>query len=51
MKKAVIKFANSKGSGEPAHPRSLARTYAVRSLLKVLCQGDTSAKESDVSPR
>ena len=27
----VIAFASSKGSGEPAHPRSLARTSAARS--------------------
>ena len=30
-KSVLIAYANSKGSGEPAHPRSLARTYAVRS--------------------
>ena len=29
--KAVIKYANSKGSGEPSHTRSLARNCAVRS--------------------
>ena len=28
-KRAVIAYVNSKGSGEPARPRSLARTYAV----------------------
>ena len=27
----LIAYASSKGSGEPAHPRSLARTSAVRS--------------------
>ena len=31
MGKAIIVYANSKGSGEPAHSRSLARTFAVRS--------------------
>ena len=29
-KAAVIAYVNSKGSGEPAHLRSLARTFAVR---------------------
>ena len=29
-KRTLIAYANSKGSGEPAHKRSLARTYAVR---------------------
>ena len=27
----LITYASSKGSGEPAHPRSLARTFAARS--------------------
>ena len=27
----LIAYASSKGSGEPAHPRSLARTSAARS--------------------
>ena len=27
----LIAYANSEGSGEPAHPRSLARTFAARS--------------------
>ena len=27
----LIAYASSKGSGEPAHPRSLARTFAARS--------------------
>ena len=27
----VIAYASSEGSGEPAHPRSLARTSAARS--------------------
>ena len=27
----LIAYASSEGSGEPAHPRSLARTFAVRS--------------------
>ena len=27
----LIAYANSGGSGEPAHPRSLARTFAARS--------------------
>ena len=27
----LIAYANSEGSGEPAHPRSLARTSAARS--------------------
>ena len=27
----LIAYASSEGSGEPAHPRSLARTYAARS--------------------
>ena len=27
----IIAYANSEGSGEPAHPRSLARTFAARS--------------------
>ena len=26
-----IAYASSEGSGEPAHPRSLARTFAARS--------------------
>ena len=30
-KRTVISDANSKGSGEPAHAHSLARTFAVRS--------------------
>ena len=29
-KRAFTIYTNSKGSGEPAHPRSLARTYPVR---------------------
>ena len=28
---ALIAYASSEGSGEPAHPRSLARTFAARS--------------------
>ena len=32
-KKSHYTYANSKGSGESAHPRSLARTYAVRSRI------------------
>ena len=27
----LIAYASSEGSGEPAHPRSLARTFAARS--------------------
>ena len=27
----LVAYASSKGSGEPAHPRSLARTFAARS--------------------
>ena len=27
----LIAYARSEGSGEPAHPRSLARTFAARS--------------------
>ena len=27
----LIAYASSEGSGEPAHPRSLARTFALRS--------------------
>ena len=27
----LIAYASSEGSGEPAHPRSLARTFATRS--------------------
>ena len=27
----LITYASSEGSGEPAHPRSLARTFAARS--------------------
>ena len=27
----LIDYASSEGSGEPAHPRSLARTFAARS--------------------
>ena len=27
----LIVYASSEGSGEPAHPRSLARTFAARS--------------------
>ena len=27
----LIAYASSEGSGEPAHPRSLARTYVARS--------------------
>ena len=27
----IIDYASSEGSGEPAHPRSLARTFAARS--------------------
>ena len=30
-KRLVIAYANSKGSGEPAHARSLARACAARS--------------------
>ena len=30
-KRTGMAYANSRGSGEPAHSRSLARTYAVRS--------------------
>ena len=41
-KKAFIAYAKSKGSGEPAHSRSLARTYAVCSRKR---QDKTSAKE------
>ena len=29
--KRVVAIANNKGSGEPAHARSLARTYVIRS--------------------
>ena len=42
-KRVVIEYANSKGSGEPARPRSLARTYAVR-------HGKTSAKKYTYGP-
>ena len=30
----LIAYASSEGSGEPAHPRSLARTFAARSYKK-----------------
>ena len=33
-KMVLITWANSKGSGEPAHPRSLTRVFAVRSQLQ-----------------
>ena len=42
-KRIVKAYANSKGSGEPAHPRSLTRTYAVHS------RRETSAKELDMT--
>ena len=33
--RAIIIYANSKGSDEPAHPRSLVRTYAVHSRKRL----------------
>ena len=32
----LIAFASSEGSGEPAHPRSLARTFAARSYKQLV---------------
>ena len=43
-KRASIAYANSKGSGEPAHPRSLARTCAFRSC-KLMAKGKHQPKK------
>ena len=32
----LIAYASSEGSGEPAHPRSLARTFAARSYKQLV---------------
>ena len=32
----LIAYASSEGLGEPAHPRSLARTFAVRSYKQLI---------------
>ena len=32
----LIAYASSEGSGEPAHPRSLARTFAARSYKQIV---------------
>ena len=32
----LIAYASSKGSGEPVHPRSLARTFAARSYKQLV---------------
>ena len=41
----MIAYTNSKGSGEPALPRSLARSYAIRSRKRYAKQKPT--KELD----
>lgn len=44
-KKVIIAYTTSKDSGEPARPRSLARTIGVCTLIKTIGQGEISAKE------
>ena len=41
----LITYASSEGSGEPAHPRSLARTFAARSYKQ--CQEEPSDRKPD----
>ena len=43
-----IAYASSEGSGEPAHPRSLARTFAARSYKQ--CQEEPSDRKPDPWP-
>ena len=42
----LIAYASSEGSGEPAHPRSLARTSAARSYKQ--CEKRNLQKESQI---
>ena len=49
-KGAVIAHANGKGSGEPAHPHSLARTYAVRWSKRYAKGEKLQSKELDMWP-
>ena len=44
----LIAYASSEGSGEPAHPRSLARTFAARSYKQ--CQEEPSDRKPDPWP-
>ena len=44
----LIAYASSEGSGEPAHPRSLARTSAARSYKQ--CQEEPSDRKPDPWP-
>ena len=43
----LIAYASSEGSGEPAHPRSLARTSAARSykLIQAVSQEEPSDRK------
>ena len=45
----LIAYASSEGSGEPAHPRSLARTSAARSykLIQAVSQEEPSDRKPD----
>ena len=44
-----IAYASSEGSGEPAHPRSLARTFAARSY-KQLVKRNVQTESQIASP-
>ena len=45
----LIAYVSSEGSGEPAHPRSLARTFAARSY-KQFSQEEPSDRKPDPWP-
>ena len=36
MRKPVLRYANNKGTDQPAHPRSMISTFVVRSLDSII---------------
>ena len=46
----LIAYASKEDSGEPAHPHSLARTYAARSLIQAVSQEEHSNRKPDPWP-
>ena len=48
MQKRVL-YANNKGADQPAHPRSLIRTFVVRCLDSVICILASAAEQAGLN--